>query len=146
MNTMKKDVVKHSGVIQQIDDNFLQVKIVQTTACSSCHIKGHCTSADSKEHLIKIYDKEASCFRVGEEVWVMGSVGMSRKAVWYGYLLPLLILMVLLIGLISWWGKESELSAALYSIGGVVIYYLLLYYFGKDKLKKTFTFTISKKN
>jgi sigma-E factor negative regulatory protein RseC len=143
---MKNDVVKHSGVIQQIDGNFLQVKIVQTTACSSCSIKSHCTSSESKEHLIKVYDKEAPYYHVGDEVWVIGSTSMSRKAVWYGYLLPLLILMALIIGLSTWWGKDHELSVALYSLACVVIYYFLLYYFGKDKLKKTFSFTVQPMN
>ena len=144
--TMKNDVVKHSGVIQQIDGNFLQVKIVQTTACSSCNIKSHCTSSESKEHLIKVYDKEASCYHVGDEVWVIGSTSMSRKAVWYGYLLPLLILMALIIGLSTWWGKNNELSIAIYSLGAVIVYYRLLYFFGNSNMKKTFNFMISKIN
>ena len=88
---MKEDVVKHSGLVQKIEKNFLQVKIVQTTSCSSCSIKNHCTSAESKEHLIDVYDKEASQYCVGDEVWIMGSTSMSRLAVWYGYLLPLII-------------------------------------------------------
>lgn len=143
---MKEDVVKHSGLVQKIEKNFLQVKIVQTTSCSSCSIKNHCTSAESKEHLIDVYDKEASQYRVGDEVWIMGSTSMSRLAVWYGYLMPLIILMVLVIGLSKWWGNDNELSVALYSLACVAIYYLLLYYFGKDKMKKTFRFTILKKN
>ena len=143
---MKNDVVKHSGVIQQIDGNFLQVKIVQTTACSSCNIKSHCTSSESKEHLIKVYDKEASCYHVGDEVWVIGSTSMSRKAVWYGYLLPLLILMALIIVFSSWWGKDQEFFVAFYSLACVVIYYFLLYYFGKDKLKKIFSFMVQPMN
>ena len=142
---MKDDVVKHSGVVNHIDGNHLQVKITQTTSCSSCSIKNNCTSAESKEHLIDVYDKEAAQYHVGDEVWIIGSTSMSRLAVWYGYLLPLLILMALVIGLSAWWGG-SELSIALYALGCVVIYYLLLYFFGKDKLKKTFNFTISKMN
>lgn len=143
---MKEDVVKHSGVVQKIERNFLQVKIVQTTSCSSCSIKNHCTSAESKEHLIDVYDKDASEYRVGDEVWIMGSTSMSRLAVWYGYLLPLIILMVLVIGLSKWWGSDSELSVALCSLACVVLYYLLLFLFGKNKMKKTFRFTISKMN
>ena len=126
---MKEDVVKHSGVVQKIERNFLQVKIVQTTSCSSCSIKNHCTSAESKEHLIDVYDKDASEYRVGDEVWIMGSTSMSRLAVWYGYLLPLIILMVLVIGLSKWWGSDSELSVALCSLACVALYYLLLFFF-----------------
>lgn len=143
---MKDDVVKHSGIIERINGNHLQVKITQTTSCSACSIKKHCTSAESKDHLIDVYDKEATSYQVGEEVWIVGSTSMGRKAVWYGYLLPLLILMALIIGLTKWWGSDSELSVALYSLGCVVIYYLLLYFFGKDKMKKAFSFTLLKKN
>ena len=143
---MKEDVVKHSGVVQKIERNFLQVKIVQTTSCSSCSIKNHCTSAESNEHLIDVYDKDASEYRVGDEVWIMGSTSMSRLAVWYGYLLPLIILMALVVGLSKWWGNDSELSVALCSLACVAFYYLLLFFFGRDKMKKTFRFTISKMN
>jgi len=143
---MKNEIVKHSGIIEQISGNHLQVKMIQTTSCASCSIKSHCTSAESKEHLVDVYDKEADQFRVGEEVWIIGSTSMSRKAVWYGYLLPLLILMALVIGLSFMWGKEHELPIALYSLGCVVIYYLLLYLFGKDKMKKAFNFTLLKMN
>lgn len=143
---MKDDVVKHIGFVSRINGNHMQVKITQTTSCSSCSIKSHCTSAESKEHLIDVYDKEAAQYHVGDEVWIIGSTSMSRKAVWYGYLFPLLILMALIIGLSSWWGKDYELSIALYSLGCVIIYYLLLYFFGREKMKKTFNFTISKTN
>jgi positive regulator of sigma E activity len=76
----------------------------------------------------------------------MGSTSMSRLAVWSGYLLPLIILMVLVIGLSKWWGSDSELSVALCSLACVALYYLLLFFFGKNKMKKTFRFTISKMN
>lgn len=141
---MKDNVVKHSGIVERINGNYLQVKITQATSCSACSIKNHCTSAESKEHLIDVYDKEVAQYHVGDEVWIIGSTSMGRKAVWYGYLLPLLILMALIIGLTSWWGNDSELSVALYSLGCIFLYYLLLYYFGKDKMKKTFSFTLSK--
>ncbi|MBO7417662.1 MAG: SoxR reducing system RseC family protein [Bacteroidaceae bacterium] len=143
---MKNDVVKHSGEVLQIEGNFLQVKIVQTAACSSCSIKTHCTTAESKEHLIRVYDKEALRYHVGDKVWVIGSTSMGRKAVWYGYLLPLLLLMALLIGFMSWFGKEHELSVALGSLVCIAVYYFLLYYFGKDKMKKAFNFSVQPMN
>ena len=143
---MKDDIVKHSGFVKSINGNHLQVMILQTSSCSSCNIKSYCSSAESKEHSIDVFDKDAHQFHVGDEVWVIGSTNMSRLAVWYGYLLPLLLLMSFMFGLTAWWDSGSELSVALYSLGCVVIYYLLLYYFGRDKLRKTFRFSISKVN
>ena len=143
---MKDDVVKHVGIVSRINGNHIQVKITQTSSCSSCSIKSHCTSAESKEHIVDVYDKEAAQYHVGDEVWIIGSTSMSRKAVWYGYMLPLLILMALIIGLSTWWEKNNELSIAIYSLGAVIVYYRLLYFFGNSNMKKTFNFMISKIN
>ncbi len=139
-------MVKHSGIVEYIEGNYLQVKITQTTSCSSCSIKNNCSSAESKEHLIDVYDKEAASYQVGEEVWIIGSTSMGRKAVWYGYLLPLLLFMAMLMGLTYWLGKDHEIAVALYSLGCVAVYYLLLYIFGRTKMKSIFSFSISKVN
>lgn len=46
------DKIKHLGIVESINGSYLKVRIVQTSACSACSIKGHCSAAESKEKLI----------------------------------------------------------------------------------------------
>ena len=46
------DTIKHQGIVENINGTHLQVRIVQTSACAACSIKGHCTSADAKEKVL----------------------------------------------------------------------------------------------
>ncbi len=139
---MKENIVKHKGVVQQVGDSRLTVRILQTSGCSSCSIKAHCTSAESKEHLIEVEDMNASRYHAGEEVWITGSTAMGRQAVWYGYVLPLFIIVGLLFVLSFWLKDQGELTIGLCTLICFIPYYFLLYYFGKDKMKKKFSFTV----
>ena len=51
------DKIKHLGIVESINGSYLKVRIVQTSACSACSIKGHCSAAESKEKLIDVYNK-----------------------------------------------------------------------------------------
>ena len=51
------DTIRHQGIVENINGTHLQVRIVQTSACASCSIKGHCSSADTKEKLIDVIDE-----------------------------------------------------------------------------------------
>ena len=45
--------IEHTGVIESINGNQIRVKIVQSSACSSCQVKSMCSSSESKEKLSK---------------------------------------------------------------------------------------------
>ena len=85
------NIIKHQGIVENINGSHLQVRIIQTSACASCSIKGHCTSADTKEKLIDIIDEQASRYHCGDNVWVMGELRMGAQAVLYAFILPFLI-------------------------------------------------------
>ena len=48
------NTIKHQGIVENINGSHLQVRIIQTSACASCSVKGHCTSADTKEKLVDV--------------------------------------------------------------------------------------------
>ena len=80
------DTIRHQGIVENINGTHLQVRIVQTSACASCSIKGHCSSADTKEKLIDVID-ESSSYQPGDRVWVVGELSMGVMAV-LGLLIP----------------------------------------------------------
>ena len=54
-------MIEHRGVITSITDNKVSVKILQQSACSSCHAKGACTAA-TVEAACKTDNTGADCW------------------------------------------------------------------------------------
>lgn len=136
---MTNNTIDHLGVVESIEGSHLSVRIVQTSACVSCSIKGHCSSADSKDKIIDIIDETASSYEVGEQVMVVGRTSMGMMAVALAFVFPFLILIIFLFVFMAW--IESELYAALFSLFILVPYYFVLW-LNKTRLKQQFTFTI----
>ena len=137
------DLIKHKGIVEKIDGSHVTVRIVQTSACSSCSAKGLCNASESKEKLIDVYQFQVPC-RVGEEVVVCGTTSMGMRAVFLAFGIPLLILLAALFVSMRMTGDDALLSAVI-ALCAVVPYYLIIY-LCKDKLDRTFSFTIEKHN
>ena len=137
------DLIKHKGIVEKIDGSHVTVRIVQTSACSSCSAKGLCNASESKEKLIDVYQSQVPC-RVGEEVVVCGTTSMGMRAVFLAFGIPLLVLLAALFVSMRMTGDDALLSAVL-ALCAVIPYYLIIY-LCKDKLDRTFSFTIEKHN
>ena len=137
------DLIKHKGIVEKIDGSHVTVRIVQTSACSSCSAKGLCNASESKEKLIDVYQSQVPC-RVGEEVVVCGTTSMGMRAVFLAFGIPLLILLAALFVSMRMTGDDALLSAVI-ALCAVIHYYLIIY-LCKDKLDRTFSFTIEKHN
>ena len=130
--------ISHKGVIKRLSKEGIIVTIISESACASCHVKGVCTAADAKDKEIRI-DHYDGNVREGQQVLVVGKMAQGFKALFYGYLLPFLLLLTVLI--ISTNITSNEGLSGLLSLGVLVPYYLVLYLF-RNKLKKTFGFEI----
>ena len=133
------NTIKHQGIVENIRDSHLQVRIVQTSACATCSIKGHCTSADTKEKLIDVTDWNASDYQIGDRVWVVGELSIGYMVVLLAFVIPFLILVLSLFLFMYVW--NNELSASLASLSLLVPYYGVLW-FNKARIGKKFSFTI----
>ena len=136
---MTNNTIKHLGIVENIQGSHLSVRIVQTSACAACSVKGHCSSADSKDKIIDIIDTAAASYQVGENVMVVGETSMGMQAVALAFIIPFVLLiftLFLFMALI-----ENELYAALLSLAVLVPYYYILL-LNKTRLKQKFSFTI----
>ena len=136
---MTNNTIKHLGIVENIQGSHLSVRIVQTSACAACSVKGHCSSADSKDKIIDIIDTAAASYQVGENVMVVGETSMGMQAVALAFIIPFVLLiftLFLFMALI-----ENELYAALLSLAVLVPYYYILW-LNKTRLKQKFLFTI----
>ena len=135
------DIIKHRGIVEKVEGSHVVVRIVQTSACAACSAKGLCNASESKEKQIDVYEVNAS-YRKGEEVVLCGTTSMGMRAVFLAFGIPMLLLMVALFVTMRVTDGDALVSS-LVALFAVVPYYLFIY-FMKDKLNKTFSFTIDK--
>lgn len=133
------NVITHQGIVENIDDAHVFVRIVQTSACASCSVKGHCSSADSKEKVLEINTPYTS-YKIGDHVTVVGETSMGMTAVLLAFFIPFLVLVISLFVFMSVL-DGNELLSGLLSLGLLVPYYIVLW-LNKTRLKKNFSFTI----
>ena len=137
---MTKDYIQHPGVIESIEKHKVTVRITQKTSCSDCHAKSVCISSDKKEKVIEIYDVSER-FRINEEVIISGRSSMGHFAVILAFIAPLALAFATIFAGVKISGNEG--ISGLIGLLTLVPYYFLLYIF-RDRLKKSFVFTLLK--
>ena len=132
------NTIQHQGIIDKIDGSHIDVRIIQTTACSSCSARGHCSSSNNKEKIIEIIDQYAT-YEVGESVMVIGETSMGLKAVFIAFVVPFLWVISFLFIFMHFY--NSELFAAVLALISLAPYYMILWMM-RDRIKRNFTFKI----
>ena len=135
----KKNEIVHTGRIVDITPDFTTVEIVVSSACASCHAKTLCGMSEDEEKIIMLPTDPYAEHKVGDQVQVCTKMSMGLKAVWISYVIPLAVLMILILSLSS--VIASEALRALTAIGGVAVYYFLIWLF-RDRLATEFVFYI----
>lgn len=133
------NIIEHRGTVENINGSHIQVRIVQTSACSTCSIKGHCNASESKEKLIDVYDQNATDFHIGQNVMVMGTTSMGMQAVILAFGVPFIVLFITLYTTMQI--TDNELVSALVGLSSLIPYYIILY-INKGRLRKKFSFDI----
>lgn len=134
------DVIVHHGIVESVDGDRLQVKILQTSACASCSAKGHCLSSESKEKIIDIHTPDHYSYSIGEEVIVTGEVSKGMMAVFLAFIVPFFVLVITLFTAMFITNNNELLSGGI-SLGLLAIYYIVLA-FNKGRVKKNLSFKI----
>lgn len=132
--------IKHLGIVENINGSRLKVKIVQSSACSACSVKGHCSASETKEKIIDVYNKNNVPCQVGERVMIVGTTSMGMKAVLLAFMLPFIVLLLALIISLKLTGGDEAVSA-LVSLGTLVPYYLIIY-ICRNRLSRSFMFIL----
>lgn len=133
------NVIKHRGIVENIEGNLLKVRIVQTSACAGCGAKGYCSSAEVRENEVEVMASDASAYRLGDDVWVTCEMSVGRRAVWWAFVFPFLILLASLCLFLSL--DCGELWAAMFSLFLLVPYYYIMWLFRK-RLERHFSFSV----
>ena len=137
-----KDIIEHQGVIASIEEGHVRVNIVQLAACSGCKARSLCTSSESKEKIIDVYERGAvEKYKVGESVKVCGTLSMGKQAVWLAFGVPLFFVTVWMIVAIVYLGLGELVSVGILAVILAVYFYVL--YLCRDRLAKNFAFWIA---
>lgn len=137
MNNMGNSI-KHLGVVDEVDDDCVKVRIVQTSACATCQAAGHCTASESKEKIVEVYDN-LSNLKKGDSVIVVAARRTGFMAVLLSSVIPLIILVVAMVLTIAI--TKNEVYAALISIAMLIPYYFIVY-LARDKIRAQLSFHI----
>lgn len=132
--------IEHRGRIDSIDGNKINVNFLAMSGCASCHAKGACTAGDMQEKSVEVFDFSKQ-YKIGDEVNVTLKQSLGYRALFLGYLLPFMLVLFILIILTEL--TNNEAIAGVSSLAVLVPYYLGLYFL-RNKIRKKFTFTISK--
>jgi len=133
-------MIEHEGIIDQIDGDVAHVKIDNVSACASCHAKGACSAADQEEKFLDV-PLEGTTYQKGDSVYVQIAKHLGFRAVALGYVYPFLLLMAVLIAMLAL--GAAELRAGVVALLSIIPYYLVLYLF-RNRIAKSFTFSIKK--
>ncbi|NQT76804.1 MAG: SoxR reducing system RseC family protein [Bacteroidetes bacterium] len=131
--------ISHPGIIEQVTEDKIIVKIIAMSACSSCHAKGMCNVADMEEKVVEVRKIPHRDFQKNDQVTVSMKKSLGSRAVLLGYIFPFVLMIVTLLLVLFLAGNEG--SAGLSAMLVLIPYYWLLYIY-RSKLKSTFSFTI----
>lgn len=132
--------IKHAGIVESVSGDTIRVRIVQESACASCHASGHCMAAEAREKYIDCRAEEP--LAEGDRVTVEVSEKMGWIAVLLSFVLPL-VLLVCILWIAELWLEETW--------AGTIALCSLLPYYGmlallKKKIKKRFDFVARKRD
>lgn len=133
--------IKHAGVVDGVEGECVRVRILQSSACSACKVAAHCNASETKEKIIDVMDADASHYQKGDQVMVVADTAVGFRASLYGYLLPLILMVVTLVGVLA--ASHSEGLAALSALGILMPYYVLLFLM-RNKLRNRLSFTLER--
>ena len=131
--------IKHSGVVENIMGDSVQVRIVQTSACAACKVAGYCNASESKEKLVDVYHADTRHLKVGDVVMVTASTQVAAHALLLGFGLPSVVLVAVLVAVLLITGNEG--AAALSGLAALVPYYAVLFLF-RNRIRDKLSFSI----
>ncbi len=131
--------ITHSGVIDSIEDGCIHVRIVQTSACAACKVAGYCNAAESKEKIVDVFCDSVASYAAGQSVVVSTSGQVAAKALLWGFGVPFLVLVAVLVVVLQLTANEG--LAAVSALCALVPYYILLWLL-RDKMRQQLAFQI----
>ncbi len=140
MNSSKS--IEHKGVIEEVNGKVVRVGIQAASACDSCHAKGICGAVDVQDKYVDV-NISNNIYKVGEHVHVVLKQNEGYKALLWGYLVPLVLVIAMLFVTLAITNHEAK--SGLIALSSLIPYYAFLYFL-RNRLNNSFHFMIKKNN
>ena len=85
------NTIEHQGFIVEINNNIAHVRIEQTSACASCHVKSVCGASEKTEKIIDAHIAD-NTLKVGDQVTIIGQKSLGFQAIILAYILPFVVI------------------------------------------------------
>ena len=121
--------IAHEATVVDIAENVLTLELIRTEACNSCAIKNICQQ--KKNMSVKVDNPQS--YTQGQKVNVFIEEKQAATAIFFGYILPLVLILAVLFSILYFF--NNEVLAACVSLIIFPLYYLFIYCFNK-KLQK----------
>lgn len=138
MNT--NDCIEQKGIVEEITGNKIKVRMKLMSACENCKTKSICNLLDIQDNSIDVANKSDD-ISVGDEVNIRITKSHGYKALFFGYVLPFILVFVFLV-IFTGFGLHEVLTG-LISLSVLAVYYFILYHF-RDSIRRAFIFTLRK--
>lgn len=139
--TKKTNLIKHEGLVSKISKNSITISLAGNVNCEGCKAQSACGVSDSNDKEIEI-EYPTQSFQLNEAVDVVLKRELGLKAVFWAYVFPFILMMVVLVAASFF---TEEWIAGLLSLLILLPYYFTLFVL-KDTFKKAFQVSILKFN
>ena len=135
------NTIEHQGVIISIDGSIAHVKIEQTSACASCHVKSVCGASDKSEKIIDANIMDDT-LKIGDEVTIIGQKSLGVQAVLLAYVLPfaMIVAVLFIVNIFT----VNELIIGTCALASLIPYFAILRLM-RNKIQAKFQFYAIKK-
>ena len=133
--------IEKTGIITQIKDQEICVRIQQTTSCHGCQHKANCALNHCQEKILTLPLPSNFKANIGQKVKLHLSATQSVWALSLGFAVPLGVLLLSLILSLKIF-HQTESFSTMIALSSVAVYYILLFLLQK-KTNKLFTISIS---
>ncbi len=133
------EIIEHEAFIREIKDSKLIVDVLSKSACLSCQLKGLCSIADIEEKAVEVERDLKKNYEIGQKVNVYFSRNKSLMAVFWGYVLPFLLIFITLIIALQITNKDG--LSGIISLSILIPYYIILYLF-RNKISSNYKFKL----
>jgi sigma-E factor negative regulatory protein RseC len=140
MNSEKEII--HDGIIKSIGNGQMCVSIISKSACSGCHAQGNCNLSEMEEKEI-CTEVSGHSFTVGQPVRIRMQQSDGFRALFLGYLLPFIVLIITMIVVNQLTTDEGLVGLS--ALGALIPYYSVLFLF-RNRLKKSFKYAVEPLN
>lgn len=137
-----KKEVTHTGIVKEIGDRGIKVGIIVQSGCASCQIKGSCNMSEVSDKEMDI-DCNPFDFKVGQQVLVRLKSSQGMNAIFLGYVLPFIVLLLSMIVVSNLTTNEGIIGVT--ALVSLIPYYAVLYLY-RNKIKKNFSYVVQPLN